>query len=153
MLNDKKYIILRRNTKTGEISAYSQHYESFSSERVTLFCPNKSYCQEEFDDYLANKKWIKPAISGDGIGLQANSPNQREWLKIRRRVLWLNTIKPDGKEFEYKAFRAFSKNCPIEIDYRERKKIILNMKRGIQNNKGSNFEYYNLPFKVIPDKW
>ena len=144
-MKDRRYVLLRRNKKTGEISGLCENSFSMSFEpnRVKVYgCVMKlgeKQSEEYYQYYLNNQKRYK------GIR-KAKSPNQKLWYELRLSVLGYR--ESDKKHlYEYKVFRV-GKNCPVDVDFSE---FELMKSKKMKNDK---YLWRNQPIKAVyPDKW
>jgi len=151
-MKDRRYIILRKNTMTGEIAGYCEYSFSmgFETDRVKVYgCVLKTgekSAEDSYRNYLAYKRWQKKNKFDYESGQKANSANQREWLWLRN-VLYELRKNHKNEPFEYKLFRL-GKNCPVNVDFSELEEM--RKKRA----KYDKFKWRNQPIKEkFPEKW
>lgn len=152
-MKDRRYIILRKNLKTGEIDGYCEYSFSmgFEPDRVKVYaCVLKTGAKSAEDNYqnYIHKKYWKKKNTDDWYegGQRANSPNQREWLLLRTR-LYKMRAEYKRQPYEFKLFRL-GKNCPVRIDFSE----LNDMRKG--RMKYDKFKWRNQPIlEKFPEKW
>lgn len=148
-MKDRRYVILRKDLGTGEISGYCENSfnMSFEPSRVKVYGIVKLGEARASDNYGYMKsnpsRYSKPVR-------KANSPNQKIWLELRETLYGLRSGEIFGSDkgrYEYKLFRLGEK-CPIEVDFTE----LEDMKSG--KSKYYKYLFRNQPFKVtFPERW
>ena len=146
-MKDRRYVILRKDLRTGEICGYCEHSfcMGFEKDRVQVNGGVLKLGEERAKEWFGYLE-KKPSLYSNLVRT-AKSPNQKIWLELRENVELLKKKHKDKPYYEFKLFRL-GKNCPVEVDFTEANLMIRN------KMKYDKYLWRNQPMKVVhPEKW